>query len=97
MVERLGYPPIEDKHRDQMNQIAAMLDRIFNGKDAEPQALQREGKRKIGFVLLVFPFGKEQEGRCNFISNGADRRDLIVLFREMIARLEGQPEITGHA
>ena len=32
---------------------------------------------------------------ANFISNGADRRDLVVLFKEMIARFEGQPEVQG--
>jgi hypothetical protein len=36
-------------------------------------------------VLLVFEFG-DDPGRCNFISNGADRRDIVTLFKEMIAR-----------
>jgi hypothetical protein len=53
-------------------------------------------ERETGFVLLVFPFG-EKEGRANFISNGADRKDIVTLFREMIARFEGQPEMKGRA
>jgi hypothetical protein len=48
-------------------------------------------------VLLVFPFGDAEGNRCNFISNGADRKDIVVLFKEMIARFEGQPEMKGHA
>lgn len=88
--ERLGDTPIEPGQREAMNIVAGTLDAFFNapakGKD-----------RKIGFVLLVFPFGEADGGRCNFISNGADRKDLVVLFKEMIARFEGQPEMRGTA
>jgi hypothetical protein len=63
------------------------LDRFFNGDGTGDD-------RETGFVLLVFAYG-EHEGRCNFISNGADRKDLIALFKEMIRRFEGQPETTG--
>jgi hypothetical protein len=94
---RLGDAPIEDKYREQMNVVAQMLDRVFNGKDANPRAIHKEDKRKVGFVLLVFPFGEEAEGRCNFISNGSNRKDLVNLFKEMIARFEGQPEMKGRA
>jgi hypothetical protein len=72
-----------------MNAVAALLDEMFNG-DA------RGSDRKVGFVLLQFPFGST-DGRCNFISNGADRKDIVTLFREMIARFEGQPELQGRA
>jgi hypothetical protein len=44
----------------------------------------------------MFPFsdiGDGGEGRCNFISNGADRKDIVTLFKEMITRFEGQPEM----
>jgi hypothetical protein len=51
--------------------------------------------RENGFVLLVFKFG--DKGRCNFISNGADRRDIVTLFKEMISRFEGQAEMRGRA
>jgi hypothetical protein len=94
---QLGDGPIEQEQRERMNQLAAFLDRSFNGKDAGPHLLLKEDKRKWGFVLLVFPFGQEDKGRCNFISNGADRKDVVVLFKEMIARFEGQPEASGHA
>ena len=49
-------------------------------------------------MLLVFPFNESGDTtgeRCNFISNGADRKDIVVLFKEMIARFEGQPETKG--
>jgi hypothetical protein len=45
---------------------------------------------------MVFPFG-DVTGRCNYMSNGADRKDIVVLMREMIARFSGQPEISGKA
>jgi len=43
--------------------------------------------RSTGFVLLVFPFG-ETEGRCNYISNGADRKDIVKLLREQANRFD---------
>ncbi|WP_245329132.1 hypothetical protein [Bradyrhizobium centrolobii] len=73
-----------------MNALAGVLDEILNG-DAKGAA------RETGFVLLVFPFGDAEGNRCNFISNGADRRDVVTLMREMIARFEGQPEMQGRA
>jgi len=90
MVERLGDAPIQQEYREQMNEVAHGLDRIFNGDARGPD-------RKTGFVLLIFPFGGAEGNRCNFISNGADRRDVVVLMKEMIARFEGQPELTGQA
>lgn len=88
--ERLGDAPIQSEYREKMNVLAGVLDEMFNG-EAKGDA------RKVGFVLLVFPF-RDDTGRCNFISNGADREDIVVLFREMIARFEGQAEPpTGRA
>jgi len=85
----LGDAPIEPEYREMMQGIAAALDRAFNGN-------ARGVDRKTGFVLLVFEYG-EQEGRCNYISNGADRRDIVTLFKEQIKRFEGQSEIEGRA
>lgn len=89
MTERLGDAPIEPKHHELMNRIARGLDEAFNGE-------ARGADRQTGFILLVFPFG-ENEGRCNYISNGADRKDVVVMLKEQIKRFEGQPEITGRA
>lgn len=85
----LGDAPIEARLHGTMNALAAGLDEILNGD-------KRGAARETGFVLLVFPFG-EKEGRCNYISNGADRRDIVVMMKEQIARFEGQPEMSGHA
>jgi hypothetical protein len=87
--ERLGDRPIDPKYRNMMNRVAKALDGTFNGE-------ARGAERAVGFVLLVFPFG-EKDGRCNYISNGADRRDIVTLFKEQIKRFEGQPDMTGHA
>lgn len=89
-TERLGDAPIQAKYREQMNVIARVLDETFNG-DA------RGAARQTGFVLLVFPFGTADGARCNYISNGADRKDVVTLMREMIARFEGQPEVGSKA
>ena len=85
----LGDEPIQMEYREKMRAIVEVLDGVFNG-----QARGRD--RETGFVLLVFPFGNK-DGRCNYISNGADRRDIVTMFREQIARFEGQPEMKGTA
>ena len=77
---------IEEAYRTTMNLIAVTLDEWFNG--------ELKGKdRHTGFLVFVFPFGdtKDAAGRCNFISNGADRHDIVALMKGMIARFEGQP------
>jgi hypothetical protein len=85
MTSQLGDAPIEPQYREMMNQIARGLDEFFNG--------EAKGKdRQVGFVLLVFPY-EDHDGRCNYISNGADRRDIVTLFKEQIKRFEGQPEL----
>lgn len=85
----LGDAPIEDAYREKMQQMARLLDGILNGSAKGPD-------RESGFVLLVFPFG-DRSGRCNYISNGADRRDVIVLLKEQLARFEGQADVGGRA
>jgi hypothetical protein len=85
----LGDAPIEPQYVEQMKVIAEVLNETFNGK--------LKGKdRPTGFVLMVFPFA-DFDGRCNYISNGADRRDIVTLMKEMIQRFEGQPEMSGRA
>jgi hypothetical protein len=86
---QIGDAPIDPKYREEMQAIASTLDEVFNGTD-------KGRARKTGFVLLVFPFGNT-DGRCNYISNGADRRDIVVMMKEQIARFEGQPEMKGSA
>jgi hypothetical protein len=76
----LGDKPIEPGYIRQMNDVAHALDIAFNGND-------RGGDRGTGFVLLVFPYGSK-DGRCNYIGNGADRKDIVKLFKEQIKRFE---------
>jgi hypothetical protein len=70
--------------------MAKVLDVCLNGD-------KRGNDREWGFVCMVFPFGDDPKGRCNYISNGADRKDVVTLMKEMIARFEGQPELKGRA
>ncbi len=79
-LKDFGSGPIEECYRDDMVRLARFLDRNFN--DGKTGAA-----REVGFVLLVFPFG-EKEGRCNYISNGADRIQIIKLLREQANRFD---------
>jgi hypothetical protein len=89
MTHTLGDAPIQPEYIEQMKAVMGAIDDFMNegarGKD-----------RKVGIVLLMFPFS-DTTGRCNFISNGADRAGIVTLFKEMIARFEGQPEMSGHS
>jgi len=89
MKPTLGDAPIEEKYRQQMVALAQGINEILNGK-------LKGDARHTGFVLLVFPF-EGHEGRCNYISNGANREDIVTLMKEQIKRFEGQPEMEGHA
>lgn len=75
--------PIEEKHRQMMNGLAAGIDDVLNG------AYCPRDQRKIGFVLLIAEFGKMEGGRVNYISNG-DRDSMITMLREYLARVEGR-------
>lgn len=87
MPESLGDAPIEPEYREKMNELARVLDKVFNGE-------AKGNDRTTGFVLMVFPFG--EGGRANYISN-ANRADVVATLKEQIKRFEGQPEIEGHA
>ena len=78
--QRLGDAPLEAKYRDMLLGIAGALDRVFNGE-------AKGAAKKIGFVLMLFEYG-DHSGRCNYVSNGADRNDVVTLMKEMIARFE---------
>lgn len=76
----LGDGPIQMEFRAAMEAVAESLDQIFNGS-REPTT------RTTGFVLLLFPFG-DKSGLCNYISNGADRKDIVTMMKEQIKRFE---------
>jgi hypothetical protein len=81
----LGDAPNDPRFREAMVYAMEQLDILFNQGKKAPH-------KTVGIVMLVFPYG-DQEGRCNYISNGADRRDICTMFREQIKRFEGQPEM----
>jgi hypothetical protein len=60
--------------RKELKAIASVLDQWFNDKAGTR-------KRKIGFALLVFPFGKT-DSRCAYVSKGAKRRDAIAMLKK---------------
>lgn len=83
---------IEPRVRSQANAIASTLDDFLNGEKLP--GLPR--KRRYGFGVLIFEFGKIERGRMNWISN-AERADMIVALKEMIAQLEGRVPPAGSA
>jgi hypothetical protein len=88
-MPELGDGPLEPQYQETMVALAQALNEVFNGQ-------LKGDDRTTGFVLMVFPFG-DHSGRCNYISNGADRVDVVTLMKEMIARFEGQPHLSGSA
>ena len=71
----LGDQPIEEEVRQQMNELAAHLEKTFNP----------DRKRRWGFILLSFMFGQppKKGGRANYISN-AKREDVVSLLMEQV-------------
>ncbi len=84
-TNQLGDAPIEAQFQSDMIALATAIDEIFNGELKAPH-------KTTGFVLLVFPYG-EREGRCNYISNGANRADMVKLLREQAARFEEDAKV----
>lgn len=75
--------PIQPEMRQQMNAIAHALDEVFNGPK-QPGVSPR-----VGFLLLTAEFGRIDDGRVNYISNGR-RADMVAMLREVLARFEGR-------
>ena len=86
---RLGDAGVQEEIHKQMTAIMGAIDDFLNRG-------QKGNDRAWGVVIMMFPSG-DVDGRCNYMSNGADRRDIVTLMREMIARFEGQPETRGSA
>lgn len=57
------HQPIEEAHRERMNELGRLLDMAFDG---------------YGFCLLVFPLG-ENDGRMNYICNCERKDMLVAL------------------
>lgn len=82
---QLGDGPVDPRIRESLEAVATAIDTVFNGKDS----LTGKIDRKTGFVLMVFPYN-DDTGRCNYISNGADRKDVVKMFKAQIERFEGE-------
>jgi hypothetical protein len=90
-----GDGPLEKYYREQMTQLAHFIDMMLNGQKAG-----KPGERETAFVLMVFPFGEQRQGRCNYISNGVNRGDVVKLMEEQILRFKGlykEPEANQDA
>jgi len=72
--------------KEAMNNLALALDQILNG--------QAIGGRQSGFVLLLFPYD-DKSGNCNYVSNGANREDIVRMFKAQVKLLEEQFEMNG--
>lgn len=70
-----------------MTDTKGMLQGIAKGLDDVLKGPARP--KKIGFALLVFPFGSEEGRQANYVSN-ASREDMIVAMKEWLARNEGR-------
>jgi hypothetical protein len=76
-----------EKTKRMLNTIAGVLDETFNHGNKP---------KTTAFVLLVMPFDAPVGARVNYVSN-ADRKDIVIMMKEVIARFEGQPEQKGTA
>ena len=82
-----GGPPPPQALADFLDALARSLDQILNGKGV----LEDKSLRKNGFILLIFPYG-QNDGRANYVSNGARREDIIKMFEVQIARFKEEAE-----
>tara|TARA_R110000744_G_scaffold63234_2_gene130091 strand:+ start:1269 stop:1757 length:489 start_codon:yes stop_codon:yes gene_type:complete len=71
-----GTEPLERQFQDIMMGMANHCDAALNPGQEGPA-------RKVGFVLLVFPFGQE-DGKVNYLTNGADRAEIIRLMQAQV-------------
>jgi hypothetical protein len=46
-------------------------------------------KKTIGFVLLLFPFGEQIDGRVNYVSS-AERKDAIEALKTLLERWQAE-------
>jgi hypothetical protein len=85
MTEEFQYgdAPAEDRFKQTMIAIMKTVDEFMNGENCPPS------ERKVAIAMLMFPFG-EDSGRCNYMSNGIDRRDMEKLLFEQAKRFRKQ-------
>ena len=84
-MTQIGDGPVNEQYHERMKAIAKVIDVFFNDGPV----------KEVGFCIMVFPF-EGFDGRCNYMSN-AKRKDIVTLFKEQLARFEGQAEMKGKA
>ena len=72
--QELGDGPVEAAYL--MKEMGRAIDRFWNPNPKN---------KKIGFVLMIFPFG--DDGRMNYLSN-ATRADVVKSLREQLRYFE---------
>ena len=69
--------------------LAGYVDALLNSKDWR-------NERNVGFALLFFPLGEPNETNVNYVGN-CERETMLVALKELVARWEGQPKVSGRA
>lgn len=82
MEFKIGDGPIENRYSTFMRAIHSVIEEALNGK---------YGEQKVGFMLMVFPFG--EGGHCNYTSN-ATPESIRGLLRDQLEAWE-EMEITN--
>lgn len=77
-----------------LDKTTRLLQSIAQAIDSTLNAGKSGTDRKVAFVLLTYNSGAPGQG--NYVSN-ADRKEMLVAMKEMLARMEGQAEQVGHA
>jgi len=70
-----------------MQQLAKAIDLCLNGQ---------ETPKRNGFCLFIFPFDGPEGAHTNYVSN-TKRDDVKSAMKEVLARWEGQPHVSGTA
>jgi hypothetical protein len=81
----MGHGPTEEQQRALLNVLARRLDEALNPGTAKGEA------RRFGFALLTWRIDQDTRGQTQveYIGN-ATWSDVLVAFREIIARAEGR-------
>jgi hypothetical protein len=78
---------MSDNTTEVIQELARAIDLCLNGQ---------EDQKRNGFCLFIFPFDDLEGTNTNYVSN-AKRDDVKAAMKEVIARWEGQPQVSGQA
>jgi hypothetical protein len=71
--------------------IMQTLAKVVDGAVNEPKK-----PKTTGFVILKFPLDQIDSTTVDYVSSG-NRKDMIAAMKEIVARLEGQAQVSGRA